>query len=133
MNPEAMDLWERAKKALHTAGSNLVIDDSDASASRAYYAAFYAVSALFALEGKTFKKHSAVQAAVHRDLVKPGLWREHLGEGYTQLMKLRYTGDYGVGQHIMPEDAEEAVTTAAKILRAIAEAQPEIFTGLEKN
>ena len=132
MNSEAMDLWERAKQALHAAGSNLVID-SDTAASRAYYAAFYAVSARFALEGKTFKKHSAVQAAVHRDLVKPGLWRENLGEGYTQLMKLRYTGDYGVGQHIMPEDAEEAVNTAAKILRAIAELKPEVFTGIEES
>ena len=132
MNPEAMDLWERAKKALHAARSNLVID-LDTVASRAYYAAFYAVSARFALEGKTFKKHSAVQAAVHRDLVKPGLWHERLGEGYTQLMKLRYTGDYGVGQRVLSEDAEEAVNTADKILRAIVELKPEVFTGLEES
>ena len=130
MNPEVMDLWERAKKALYTARKNLAID-SDTAASRAYYAAFYAVSAWFTLEGKTFKRYSAVQAAVHRDLVKPGLWRENLGEGYTQLIELRYTGDYGIGQHVLPEDVEEAVNKAAEILHAVAGMNPDIFTGLD--
>jgi uncharacterized protein (UPF0332 family) len=61
-------LWERARRALATARRDLPADP-DAAASRAYYAAFYAVSALFAAEGKSFRKHSAVETAVHRDLV----------------------------------------------------------------
>jgi hypothetical protein len=67
----AADLWRRANEALRTAEADLAVSH-DAAASRAYYAAFYAVSALFAWEGREFAKHSAVHAAVHRDLVKVG-------------------------------------------------------------
>ena len=48
MNSEAADLWQRAVQALATAQS-LASSDPDAAASRAYYAAFYAVSSWFAL------------------------------------------------------------------------------------
>lgn len=43
----AADLWRRAEEALRTAEADLAVN-FDAAASRAYYAAFYAVSALFA-------------------------------------------------------------------------------------
>ena len=62
MNEEALDFWQRASQALKTVDT-LVSTDPDAAASRAYYAAFYAISALFSLQGKSFVKHSAVEAA----------------------------------------------------------------------
>ena len=130
MNVEASDLWERAKKALLVARSNLALDP-DAAASRAYYAAFYAVSALLALQGKTFTKHSFVEAAVHRDLVKAGPWSQALGREYARLVGLRNTGDYGGSQHVSSRDAAESVEAAEQILQAVADAQPEIFTGLD--
>ena len=58
-----LDLWDRAQKALAAARRELAVDP-DLAASRAYYAAFYAVSALLAAEGSTFTRHSAVEAAV---------------------------------------------------------------------
>ncbi len=73
-NELALAFWDRAEKAQIVARHDLQISP-DAAASRAYYAAFYAVSALFALEGRTFRKHSALEAAVHHDLVKMGLGR----------------------------------------------------------
>ena len=130
MKAHPADLWERAKKALIVAKSLLALD-SDAAASRAYYAVFYAVSARFALEDKRFTKHSAVEAAVHRDLVKPGTWPKELGEIYSELVSLRRTGDYGEGQHVPEEDAERAVAIAGEILKAVARGNPEEFTGLE--
>ena len=132
MKAYAADLWQRAKKALLVARATVALD-SDAAASRAYYAAFYAVSAHFALEGRTFTKHSAVTAAVHRDLVKTGIWTKALGGGYSRLHQLRNTGDYGGAQHVPPEQAEGAVQTAADILQAVAGAHPETFTGLDKS
>ncbi len=92
MNARAADLWERAKKALAVAKAVSTLDP-DSAASRAYYAAFYAVSARFVLEGKEFRKHSAVEAAVHRDLVKAGIWPTELGQGYSQLSETRSIGD----------------------------------------
>ena len=39
---------------------------------RLYYAAFYAVSAALAKEGKSYGKHRAVRAALHRGFVRTG-------------------------------------------------------------
>ena len=52
MNEYAIDLLRRADRALQTAGNDAKQKDYDAAASRAYYAAFYAASAMLALEGK---------------------------------------------------------------------------------
>jgi len=35
-----------------------------------YYACFYALTAVLLKEGHTFKKHTAVKAALHKDLIK---------------------------------------------------------------
>ncbi len=118
MNAHAADLWMRAVEALVTARHDLPVSP-DAAASRAYYAAFDAVSALFALEGRTFTKHSGAEAAVHRDLVKTGRWPEELGKSYSLLVELRETGDYGGGEHVSREDAEDAVERAGRILDAV--------------
>lgn len=126
MNARAIDLWERAKKALLVAKTVLPLDP-DSAASRAYYAAFYAASARFALEGRIFRKHSALEAAIHRDLVKSGIWSPELGQGYARLAAARSVGDYGEGQHVAAPHAAETVEIAAEILRAIAAEHPDEF------
>jgi len=78
MNEEALAYWQRAQTSLQSA-KMLQATDPDGSVSRSYYAAFYAVSALFTLEGATFRKHAGVEAAVHRDLVNKGRWPRDLG------------------------------------------------------
>ena len=126
MDPLANDLWGRAQEALRVARHDLPVSP-DAAASRAYYAAFYAVSAWFALEGRTFRRHSMVEAAVHRDLVKPGLWPTDLGAGFSRVAAARSRADYGRTEHVPPEEAAEAIRIAADILRAVAQAKPDVF------
>ena len=58
MNIETIGFWDRALKTLQSAKIPLPTDP-DGSASCSYYCAFYAVSALFALQDKFFSKHSA--------------------------------------------------------------------------
>lgn len=129
MTGETDSLWHRAHQALQTAQSNLSIDP-DAAASRAYYAAFYAVSALFAFQGRSFSKHSAVESAVHRDLIKTGHWPVERGKDYSFLLRLRSTGDYGGGIHVSAEEATEAIAVAHRILQAVHETSPETFPPL---
>jgi len=117
---EVSGLWLRAKKAIQTA-RDLQDKDTDASASRAYYAAFYAVSALFILRGQSFSKHSAVETAVHRDLVKAGYWDRTLGADFSSLLGTRATSDYGVLEHISDEDSAKAIKAAERILKAAHE------------
>lgn len=126
MNREALELWERALEALRAAEA-LVDVSADAAASRAYYAAFYAVSALFAAEGVTFRRHSGLEAAVHRQLVRPGKWSVELGAAYTKLVELRLTGDYGGAAHVTDQDARQAVGASRAVLRAVQQAHPDQF------
>ena len=126
MKAAPSDLWARALRALQTAQLTLPADP-DAAASRAYYAAFYGVSAVFALEGKTFTKHAAVESAVHRDLVKTGRWPVERGQEYSLLFALRSTGDYGGAEHVADEEAREALAAARRILQAVHDASPQDF------
>ena len=106
----------------------LVEPGPDSAASRAYYAAFHAVSALFAMTGQTFTKHSALEAAVHRDLVHAGRWSTALGRDYTFLAELRVTGDYGGAKRVGRDEARDAVLRARRILDAVRGGAPGVFT-----
>jgi len=126
MNKEAVELWNRALNTLPSA-KILLSADPDSSASCSYYTAFYAVSALFVLQGKGYYKHSAVEAAVHRDLVKPGLWEKDLGSDYSGLLETRMTANYGMSKHVSLEEAKEAIQAAKRILQAVHKSHPDIF------
>lgn len=126
MSPESNGFWTRARQALLTA-SKLAGEDPDAAVSRAYYAAFYATSALFARDGRTFRRHSALEAAVHRDLVKTAAWSKELGASYSWLVRARATADYGGDLRVSPEDAASAVSRARAILEAVHLAHPSDF------
>jgi uncharacterized protein (UPF0332 family) len=128
MTAEADDLWRRADTSLKAARALLAIDP-DSAASRAYYAAFHAVSALFNEEGKTFSKHSAILAAVHRDLVNTGRWPNELGADYSSLQVLRQVGDYGGSSHVDADGATKAVEAAARIIEAARRARPSTSSG----
>lgn len=104
----------RATRALGTATS-LTASDPDAAASRAYYVAFYAASAWLVDNGHAFSKHSSVETAVHRDLVKTGILPVELGAHYIWLHALRNTGDYGGRLHVSVEEASIAVRRAEQL------------------
>lgn len=109
-------LWRRAIESLNGAEA-LVPIDSNAAASRAYYAAFHAVSALFGLEGRTFKKHTDVAASVPRDL----------GAAFSQLSSQRRIGDYGAVGRVSGEEAAICVDLARSILDAVSHEHPKTF------
>ena len=111
---------QRADRALQTAAM-LVATDPESAVSRAYYAAFHAVTALFALRGRSFIKHSAVRAAVHKDLVKTGEWTVELGKDYDLVMSLRQTGDYAGTAYVSEENARRAVEAAQRVIAACQE------------
>jgi uncharacterized protein (UPF0332 family) len=100
---------------LHSA-EKLADTDADSAASRAYYASFHAITALFALRGQNFSKHSAVRAAVHRELIQTGKWPVELGKAYDFLIDMRETGDYGGVAEVSRQDAEMCIEKASAII-----------------
>ena len=127
MDKEYIDsMWERAISTLEGAKTNLE-RYPDIAANRAYYAAFFAVSALFAIDGKYFKRHSGLRSAVHKELVHSGQWPQELGGDYDKLIELRETADYGAIRHASEEEAAEAIDRAERILHAVHEVRPDVF------
>ncbi len=122
MSEEATALWSRALADLDAAGSLADLGFHDAAASRAYYAAFSAVSALFLEEGRSFRRHSQLESAVHRDLVHEGRWDPSLGADFSFLKSLRATGDYGSVIRVAANESAQAIAAARRIVEAVSAA-----------
>ena len=111
---------QRARRIIQTA-SMLVATDPESAASRAYYAAFHALTALFALRGQSFKKHAALRAALHKDQIKSGEWPMERGKDYDLLTELRENSDYAEVARVTEQDARRAVEAAQRIIAACQE------------
>jgi len=108
--------WEtlRAAEALVRQGF------PDDAASRAYYAAFYAASALHADQGRVFGRHTGVRASLHRDVVRNGLLDPKFGKDYDSLWNLRNVGDYGRTEHVSLDMSHRAVGKAREFVEAVS-------------
>ncbi len=109
---------ERAEQAVEAAGKLLSEGYYDFAASRAYYAAFYAATALLLKEGMEFSKHSGVIAAIHRQFIKTGKFEKQFGKDLNWLFELRSVGDYGVTVHVPQQEAEQAIEAARRFVQA---------------
>ena len=110
---------ERADTNLQVARELLDKKYYDVSASRAYYAAFYAASALLLNEGLDTSKHSGVIALIHQHFVKNGKLNKEQGKNLNWLFELRSVGDYGVSLHVTQQDAQRAVDIAEDLFEAV--------------
>ena len=113
---QIQDLWQRATKALSVAERDLASGDPDFAAARAYYAAFYAASALLLSDERKFRKHSGVIACLHQYYVKEGRLPREAGKIITSLSDLRDIADYGGSEHVATADAQQAVADARRFL-----------------
>jgi len=96
-----------SRDELDTAGLMLKNGKYRASLSRAYYAVFYAASALLLSKGIRRSKHSGVEAAFNRYFVKPGLLEPEYSKIYRDSRKAGELSDYELA--FMP--AEKLVET----------------------
>jgi uncharacterized protein len=90
-----VDYWiKKADTALASARSEAAAKRFDFAVNRAYYACFYAASAVLLQAGKKFVKHAGVRGAVHQDLVKAGKLDIVWGKAYDQIFERRQFSDY---------------------------------------
>jgi len=64
---------EKAQESMESAKADHQAGRISTAVRSIYYACFYALSAVFWKQGKSFKKHTGLRAAIHRDLIKPGI------------------------------------------------------------
>lgn len=92
---QIVGFWLRkAGEALESAQSEALAGRLDFAVNRAYYACFYAASAVLLRMGKKFVKHSGLRAAVHQDLVKVGKLDAKWGKAFDRIFENRQSADY---------------------------------------
>ena len=110
---------QRAEQSIRAARELSYGGYNDFAASRAYYAAFYAATAVLLNEGVELSKHSAVIASIHQRLVKTGRLDKEQGKALNWLFELRGVGDYGGITHVTTQEVDRAIIAAEKFLAAI--------------
>ena len=110
---------DRAVQSLRAARELAAKGFYDFAASRAYYAAFYAATALLLKEGMTFRKHSGVLTAIHQHFVKTGKLSKESGKALNWLFEVRGVGDYGGIAHVSEPEAERAIEEAENFIQAV--------------
>lgn len=104
---EILLFLENADEMLSVAQLMLGNDFYSSACNRAYYAVFYAASALLAAKRMAFGKHSAVMAAFRQNFVKTGEIDVKWSRIYERILSHRQSGDYDI--HISIEK-EQSVT-----------------------
>ena len=119
MTPE-MEI-KKAKIALNEAKILFEAELYDGAASRSYYAAFHAMSALLANDGYRMKKHSGVISKFRELYIKTGIFDVSMSEQISDLFELRTRCDYGNAYAAEKADVEELIVNAETIITAIEE------------
>lgn len=103
---------ENAREMIEVARSNLGNDFYSSACNRAYYAIFYAASALLYSKGKSYGKHSAVIAAFRQYFIKTGEFDKKWSDAYEYIMSSRHTGDYELADPLEKEQVVDVVKQA---------------------
>ncbi len=92
---EFVEYWvEKAEQDIASARDNLKAGRLQNAVRDAYFACFHAFSAVLLSDGKTFRKHREVRAALHRDYIRTNKIEVEWGKHYNWLFDNRQKADY---------------------------------------
>lgn len=103
---------QKAYQTLAAADHNYNEGFYETAVNRAYYAAFYAATALLEAVGETRSKHSGVLAAFAQHFIKTGILPANLSKIYHQLLDNRERSDYELFIMIGQDNAQQNLQNA---------------------
>jgi len=112
----------RIKKAYNnyiSAERNFKADDYETAANRAYYSIFHMMCALLILEGKDFKKHSAVISEFQKEYIKTGIFNKDFSNIVSDSSILRNNSDYTDMFFTERDDTEKQINNAKMFYDAV--------------
>ncbi len=112
-NETLVQYWlEKSEESLDSADSDYQAGRLSPAVRSIYYACFYALSAVMLNEGKTFRKHTAIRGALHRDLIRTGKLDSYWGRYYDEFFESRHRGDYQPLVSFESEQVQEYIIRA---------------------
>ena len=108
---------ERAKETLKSAKILCIeVKDYTSANNRAYYAIFYAIRAVLALEEVDFKRHKDVIAYFNQHYIKNEIFSRNLGSKIAQAQRVREDSDYDDKYQISLEKTEQQIKIAEEVI-----------------
>ena len=110
---------ENAHERLNFIPGILALGDYKTAANRSYYAVFYAIRAVLALDGFDSKKHSGVIAEFRRRYIKTGIFDVALSDIISSLFNVRSSSDYDDFYLISREEVQLQYEKAVFFVNAV--------------
>jgi uncharacterized protein (UPF0332 family) len=121
MSAEVAAFMERAALSVTAAENQLADGMPEFAASRAYYAMFYAASALLAVRGLSLAKHSGVIGKFGELFARTGELPTQLHRHLLDAFQVRQVADYAVLRHVTGDEAALHISRAREFLAATRE------------
>lgn len=110
----------KAKDTMRTAEAIFKdIKDYTSANNRAYYAIFYAIRAVLALEQIDFKRHKDVIAYFNKNYINTEIFPKEIGRKISQAQKIREDCDYDDEYVPSYEKTEQQIETARKLINLV--------------
>ncbi len=118
---DILELLTKAKESLKAA--EMLFDGGfyDFSASRSYYAMFYATEAVLLSKNLSFSKHSAVIAAFGKEFIKTQILPQKLRDYLVYAFDLRQLGDYGSPSSVSKDKAKTLLEQTTEFIKSVEE------------
>ena len=107
----------KAKETLETA--KMIFNegkDFTSANNRAYYAIFYAIRAVLAIEETDFKRHKDVLAYFNKEYVNKEIFPKMIGRKISQAQRIREDSDYDDDYEPSLEKTEQHINTAGELV-----------------
>lgn len=113
---------EKAEETLKTAEVILKeVKDYTSANNRAYYAIFYAIRAVLALEEVDFKRHKDVIAYFNKHYINIEVFPKKIGKKIAQAQRVREDSDYDDKYEPSPIKTEQQIETARELIVLVKE------------
>ena len=86
---------------------------------RAYYAMFYSVLALLAIDKRETSRHSGAISLFDREFVKEGIFKKDFSRWLHDAFDLRQRSDYSPDYHVSSEEAMKVMEHAATFVKGL--------------
>ena len=107
---------ETAQSDLQSAEILLKEKEYRGANNRAYYAIYHAISAVHALDGRSYKRHTDTLANFNKDSVKTEIIPKTFGRRIARAEEIRHASDYDDFYIATKEKAEEQIITARELI-----------------
>ena len=113
--------FDRAVETLEVAKELYASGKFRDSNNRSYYAAFYAIKAIYTIRGVDFKKHKTLLANFNKEYVATEIFPREIGRKISTLALIREQSDYNDFYMASNQESQQQVEIAEELITLVRE------------